>query len=131
MGKKKNINIGKRNLTDDEIGVIKELYQNKNDYKDTHAYVTTSTEVILKKWNGIHPPENNTVDFKVPPGTTLKIVMVSRFGDCGLTDDLNAVIGYHLRVDFDDPSIKDIRKTPNPPPCKNLRTRFEILRREK
>lgn len=78
----------------------------------THAYVTTVKPLTLHKWNGIHPPETNTAEVAVPPGTTLKIVMVSRFGDCGLTDNLQADHGYHLRLPFDDPAIENIRWEP-------------------
>lgn len=35
-------------------------------------------------------------------GTSVKIVMVSRLGDVGITDDLNAVNGYAARVLLDD-----------------------------
>ena len=34
--------------------------------------------------------EENTTYTEIPAGSTLKIVMVSRFGDCGLTDDMTA-----------------------------------------
>lgn len=112
-----------RTLTDTEIAVVKELYQNKADYKETIAYVTAAEELVLKKWNGQHPVESNQSEVTILPGATLKIVMVSRFGDCGLTDDLNAVHGYHLRVNFDDPCITDIRRISQP-----LRTRFELLK---
>jgi hypothetical protein len=119
-----------RTLTDTEVTVVKELYQNKDNCKETTAYVTVAEELVLKKWNGRHPSDDksNWSNTTVSPGTTLKIVMVSRFGDCGLTDDLNAVNGYHLRVDFGDPSIIDIRRNPQPTPCDKLRTRFELLK---
>lgn len=35
-------------------------------------------------------------------GTRVKIVMVSRFGDVGITDDLTAENGYDARVMLDD-----------------------------
>lgn len=35
---------------------------------------------------------------QVYPGTTVKVVMVSRFGDMGLTEDLSASSGYGIRV---------------------------------
>jgi hypothetical protein len=41
-------------------------------------------------------------------------VMVSRFGDCGLTDDLAADNGYGLRLDWEDAAMTDIRKTKVP-----------------
>ena len=78
----------------------------------------------MKKWNGRHPVEDNYTIVTIQPGTTLKIVMVSCMGDCGLTDDLNALNGYHIRVNFDDPSIKNIRRQL----CENLQTRFTLLK---
>ena len=103
-----------RILTEDEEAVVKDLYQKKSEYKETTAFVTTVEEVILKKWDGHHPSndESHWEIVVIPPGRTLKIVMVSRFGDCGLTDDLNAVHGYHIRLNFEDPSITNIRKNP-------------------
>mgnify|MGYP003704718659 CR=1 FL=1 len=56
--------------------------------------------------------EANMTYEEKPAGTTLKIVMVSRFGDCGLTDDLNAEFGYHVRIDLDSPGIRNLRWTP-------------------
>lgn len=94
-----------------EEAVIEELYRRKDEFKPTHAYVTVTQPVLLKKWNGKHHPsvEANMVKTEVPAGTTLKIVMVSRFGDCGLTDDLDAENGYNLRVDFDSEVLSNIR----------------------
>jgi hypothetical protein len=40
--------------------------------------------------------------------------MVSGLGDCGLTDDLDAQHGYHLRVDPDGDEIADIRTEREP-----------------
>ena len=103
-----------RKLTINERLIISELYKCKANHELTHAYVTTVKEVELRCWNGIHPSDDdkNWSIKKIPIGTTLKIVMVSRFGDCGLTDDLNAENGYHLRVNFDDSCITNIRKIP-------------------
>ena len=102
--------------------IIEELYRRKNVHFDepdkgiqhTHAYVTITRPLVLKKWNGKHHPsvEANMTYEEKPAGTTLKIVMVSRFGDCGLTDDLNAEFGYHVRVDLDSPALSNLRWTP-------------------
>lgn len=35
---------------------------------------------------------------QVPKGATVKIVMASRFGDVGITEDLNLLRGYGTRV---------------------------------
>ena len=45
----------------------------------------------------------------VPAGTTVKIVMVSRFGDIGVTTDLTAYRGnYGARISFDQ--LENLRK---------------------
>lgn len=100
--------------TVEEVNIINELYRLKGEFKPTHAYATITQPVILHKWNGSHYPsvEANTEKVQVPAGTTLKIVMVSRFGDCGLTDDLNAENGYNTRVDFDSDVLSNIRWRP-------------------
>lgn len=36
-----------------------------------------------------------------PQGTTIKIVMVSRLGDVGITNKLDTDVGYFHRIDFD------------------------------
>lgn len=64
-------------------------------------YMTTKVPVTLHKWNGQHPVDKNTTDTVLPVGTRVKIVMVSRMGDVGITDDLRAEHGYHLRVNID------------------------------
>lgn len=50
------------------------------------------------------------VDEVVPAGTTVKIVMVSRFGDVGVTLDLSADVDYAARINIDD--IANLREQP-------------------
>lgn len=45
----------------------------------------------------------------IPKGTTVRIVMVSRFGDVGITDKLDDAVGYRARVTLD---ILDLREAP-------------------
>ena len=45
----------------------------------------------------------------LPKGSTVKIVMVSRFGDVGITEDLDAKTGYGARVSLD--FLENLRKT--------------------
>jgi len=56
---------------------------------------------VLRKWNG-HGANPEFTEIPVTPDMVLKCVMVSRLGDCGLTDDLTAENGYHLRLYPDD-----------------------------
>jgi len=115
-----------RQLTAGDKKIIKELYRRKNfpsqlAYEGkssagqvilpTHAYVTTTAPITMHRWQG-HGAKPEFIDDEVPGGRTLKVVMISRFGDFGLTDDLNAQNGYHARVDFDSTDIKDLRWEP-------------------
>lgn len=65
-------------------------------------YMTTKEPLTLRRWNQKHPVEKNEMVVVLPIGSRVKIVMVSRFGDVGLTDDLSAEHGYHVRVSFED-----------------------------
>lgn len=114
----------KRELTAQEKEVIKGLYDRKHSFikacshgdkslllGPTHAYVTTTVPVTMHRWQG-HGRDPEFIEDVVPAGSTLKIVMISRFGDVGLTDDLKAENGYHTRVPIDSADIKDIRWEP-------------------
>jgi hypothetical protein len=59
------------------------------------ALATLSREIVMTKWQGHNKPEKKV---KVPAGTRVKVVMVSRMGDVGITDNLKADTGYHYRV---------------------------------
>jgi len=89
--------------------IFDELYRCKANFETKSAYCAATKPIELHKWNGRHPVEENEEIVTVLPGSTLKIVMVSRFGDCGLTDDLEAKNGYGTRVDIDSPLITNVR----------------------
>lgn len=65
-------------------------------------YMTTKEPITLKIWNQRRHGEPEYTDKPLPVGTRVKIVMVSRFGDVGITDDLSVENGYHLRIDIAD-----------------------------
>lgn len=50
----------------------------------------------LGKWEG-NAPLSRPTPYKV--GDVVKVVMVSRFGDCGITTDLSKENGYAARVE--------------------------------
>lgn len=50
-------------------------------------------------WNSGSPVMKTHIIYK---GTVVRIVMVSRFGDVGITDDLDKQYGYEARISFDD-----------------------------
>jgi hypothetical protein len=111
-----------RELTAQDLGVINDLYRRKGSFIDacvegdkrrylgpTHAYVTTTVPITMHRWQG---RGDEYIDEVIPAGRTLKIVMISRFEDVGLTDDLSAENGYHVRVPLDSADIKDYRWQP-------------------
>ena len=98
------------NYTDRER-IRNELYRKKSNHEQYHAYCTVRKPLVLKKWNKVYPVDENMTYQQVNPGTTLKIVMVSRLGDFGVTDDLEASHGYHLRLDWDTDSVSGFRLT--------------------
>lgn len=99
-------------MTPAERAIIQELYEMKAAFQPYAAYCTNTQDLTFRRWNGKHPSAENTVDDIVPAGTTLKIVMVSRMGDAGLTDDLSATRGYLCRVDWKSGLITNIRWQP-------------------
>ena len=63
--------------------------------EERRAFATLSRDITVKKWRGHGKPEKK-VTWKA--GTRVKVVMVSRMGDVGITDDLRAENGYSYRV---------------------------------
>lgn len=47
------------------------------------------------KWDS---KTRESTEYIMPAGSMVKVVMVSRFGDCGITLDLKAENGYDARV---------------------------------
>jgi len=104
----------KRELSPSEVQVIEEIAKAKRTYSDIVGYVTTTQDVKLITWNGKHPSEDNMEERVVKAGSTLKIVMFSKYNDFGLTDDLTATHIYKVRIPSDSDLISDIRKTEEP-----------------
>lgn len=52
------------------------------------------------RWSGERDEKGEPIMLPQPywHGQIVKCVMVSRFGDCGITDKLDAATGYDLRV---------------------------------
>lgn len=51
----------------------------------------------MKVWNQIHPVEKNSTTHICPVGTKVRVWMISRMGDVGVTDKLLDPIGYDVR----------------------------------
>jgi hypothetical protein len=80
------------------------------------AHATLTQPVVLQKWNG-QGQEDTLVPLKA--GTRVNVVMASRFGDVGITDDLHAEGGYDFRIQC---VVNDGERSP-----KTILTDIEIL----
>ena len=58
---------------------------------------TTKKDFTMKVWNGQHPVDENTTSHIYRAGSRVRIWMVSRFGDAGITDNLENPTGYNCR----------------------------------
>ena len=59
----------------------------------------TTMSFYMGHWDDGAPAMN---EIECPSGTRVKIVMVSRFGDIGITNDLDVDHGYGARVLLED-----------------------------
>jgi hypothetical protein len=69
----------------------------------THRYAKLKNDTTMRYSTDIWKngyPELDSIEIKA--GTTVKIVMVSRFGDIGITEKLDKEHGYGARVNMDD-----------------------------
>lgn len=103
-----------KNRTPEEQALIEKLWQRKCAFLPVAAYCTTTQPVTLKhfvRWeHGKTEPTMRSVP--VPAGQTLKVVMISRFEDFGLTEDLSASQGYGVRLPWDSPAFMNLREQP-------------------
>lgn len=94
--------------------IIAEMWRQKcatQEYQ--RAYCTTTAPLTLTEYfcpvRGATPRVQQVV---LPPGTTLKIVMVSQLGDIGLTDDVTVTYRYKIRLLPEDPRLTAFRWEP-------------------
>jgi hypothetical protein len=92
----------------EETATFEDLFELKNsrdpvcNWYNKVITATTKKDFTMEVWNGNHPPEKNTISHVCKAGTRVRIWMVSRFGDCGITDNLKNPHGYDCRgVDVD------------------------------
>ncbi len=71
------------------------------------AIATLARPVELKKWQG-HGAKPEFKSVHLPSGTKVKVVMASRFGDVGITDNLNAENGYDARIDVEPDAVETL-----------------------
>lgn len=74
---------------------------------DFEIYAVTTKDVEMNVWDGIHPVEDNTSKHICKAGTRVRVWMVSRFGDVGVTDNLLNPKGYDVRGLDADEDLKD------------------------
>jgi hypothetical protein len=67
------------------------------DWYDYEIYAKTTKDFEMTVWNGYHPYDENCVKHICKSGTKVRVWMVSRFGDVGITDNLDNPIGYNIR----------------------------------
>ena len=60
-------------------------------------YARIKKDCEMNVWNGKHPVEENTTSHICKAGTKVRVWMVSRFGDIGITDNLDNPTGYDNR----------------------------------
>src|SRR3990167_679178 len=90
-----------------------DLFEKKCQYKRYAGYAETVKDLTFQwfqcRWEGNEPVMKAE---HVPAGTTVRIVMVSRFGDVGLSTRLDKEFGYGIRVEPTGEFLKNCRLTP-------------------
>lgn len=78
-------------------GRVKET--GEKDWYDYEIYAKTTKDIMMSVWNGKHEPsvEANCKDHICKAGTRVRVWMVSRMGDVGVTDNLINPKGYDAR----------------------------------
>jgi len=99
----------KDNLTFEELFNLKYPVETKIDPKwmffwsNFHIFAKTNKEFTMNVWNGIHPVDENSSEHICPINSKVRIWMVSRMGDVGITDNFINPKGYDCRgVETDD-----------------------------
>ncbi len=60
------------------------------------AFAMLTKPIVMRKWQG-HRKTPEWLEMPLPAGALVRVVMASRFGDVGITDNLSAESGYHYR----------------------------------
>jgi hypothetical protein len=81
---------------------FEEAWTYKQRIPDMELYGVLKRSVTMRTWNGRHPVEENSTTHVAAEGTKVRIWMVSRFGDIGVTDNLKDPYGYDARIDPED-----------------------------
>lgn len=73
------------------------MNENLKDWYSYEIYAKTTKDLEMNVWNGTHPVEENTTKHICKAGTKVRVWMVSRLGDVGVTDNLENPKGYDVR----------------------------------
>ncbi len=84
------------------LHTMKRLYplkygENVKTWYDYNITAVTTQDIEMRVWNGTRETENHICK----KGTRARVTMVSRFGDVGITDNMDRPNGYDVRVDPD------------------------------
>jgi len=89
--------------------IFYERLKNKKEWYDFEIFAKTTKDVTMSVWNGKHDPsvEANKIEHICKAGTRVRVWMVSRFGDVGVTDNMVDPKGYDVRGLDADKDLKD------------------------
>lgn len=79
------------------VGTFMKIHENMKNWYDYEIYAKTTKDFKMNVWNGEHPVDENMKSHICKAGTKVRVWMVSRFGDVGVTDNLDNPIGYDVR----------------------------------
>lgn len=71
-----------------------------NCFAGRKIYATTKNDLVMNVWKG-HDSDPKCETHICKSGTKVQVWMASRFGDVGVTDNLDNPSGYHCRCDAD------------------------------
>jgi hypothetical protein len=66
-----------------------------------YRFASLRHPLVAQRWNQRKPGLPEYTDVPLAAGQRVKIVMVSRMGDVGITEDITAENGYIARVDLE------------------------------
>lgn len=90
-----------RKLTDDELRLIWRCYHAKDIHLSFRCFATTTADVY-----------DSEKTHKIKAGSTVRITMVSRFGDVGISPKLKEEHGYLTRMAPASILLSNIREEP-------------------
>jgi hypothetical protein len=78
---------------------ILNIINNSPIKKDCTITTTLKEDCEGTKWNEKHPVDDNLIPIVFKKDSKVRITMISRLGDIGITDELDKQFGYHARIE--------------------------------